>query len=138
MPRFHRELLCAFAVAAAFMALSARQVRDEYLLDRHAQTTEAVVISKRSGHGWIEYRYTAAGHTHEGSAPALATGKPIDEVRVGDRFEIRFDPTHPDVSGTEQGRQALSSSAPMVLLALLVLFLGVVIREVVRRRAPPP
>ena len=111
-----RELLVVLGISGALLALSARQVRSEFLLSRHAQEVQATVVSKQS-HAWVGYTYVVNGATYEGSAPAPV---PIDHVNLGDRFPIVFDPTHPDVSGTAQMRDGVASTVPFILLATVV------------------
>jgi len=116
MSRLRRELLVVLVIAAGLLALSARQVRSELLLSRHAQEGRATVVSKQS-HAWVGYTYVVNSVTYEGSAPAPAA---VDHVNLGDKFPIVFDPTHPDVSGTAETREVVLSTVPFLLLATIV------------------
>jgi len=118
---FNRNVAIGCLAGGLAIALSARQVYHEYLLSRHAQETQATVISKNSGHGWIEYSYVVAGATYEGSTPAISTGKPFEKVSVGDKLAVQFDPTNPGVSGTPETREAIESTVPFMFFGFAVL-----------------
>jgi hypothetical protein len=97
----------------------------EYLLTRQSQEIEATVVSKYSGHGWVEYQYVVNGHTYDGKTPATSTGRDFDDVSLGDKVIVHFDPTHPGVSGTAETHNAVTSTAPFLLAALVLLTIGV-------------
>jgi hypothetical protein len=119
-----RDLLGVLVIAVVLGCIGGPQAYHEYLLSRHSQSTEATVVSKYSGHGWIEYQYAVGGHTYEGRTPADSTGRAFDQVKIGDNLVIRFDPTNPTVSGTPETRDAVVSTAPW--LGAVVFGLGVV------------
>ena len=133
MSPLRRELAVVFGVFAAMLALSARQIRSEVLLSRHAQETQATVVSKQS-HAWVGYTYIVAGITYEGSTPSTATGKSIDKVELGDKFTVKFDPSNPDVSGTTETREAIVSTVPFLVLVLVVAVGIVFVRNAVRQQ----
>jgi Protein of unknown function (DUF3592) len=129
-----RDLLILFIGAVVVLALGMRQIYAEYLLSRHSQPVEATVISKSSGHGWIEYSYVVAGHTYEGSTPAISVGRPFEKVSVGDRLTVRFDPTSPGVSGTPETQEAVTATLPFVLFGFAGLTAVVLLRNAFRKR----
>lgn len=116
-----RELLILLAGAVAVLLIVAPQVYHEYLLAQHSQEIVATVVSKDSGHGWVEYKYVVDGKVYEGSTPATSTGREFNEVHVGDKVSVQFDPTNPGVSGTAETRSAISSTGPLVLFAVVLL-----------------
>jgi Protein of unknown function (DUF3592) len=116
---WQKDVLVVAGIALSLVLVSARQIRDEYFLSARAQPTEATVISKTSGHGWIEYEYFFNGRRYEGRTPADATGRPFDKVGRGDKLVVNFDPLHPGVSGTAGTREALTSTAPFLVLLLI-------------------
>jgi hypothetical protein len=116
-----RRDLTLIAVSVVVIAgLSVRQTYHEYRLSRHSQRTEANVVSRQGGHGWIEYEYTVDGHTYTGSTPATATGKGFDEVRIGDKLSVFFDPTDPGVSGTAETRDIPRDTIPWLAAILII------------------
>ena|SRR6516225_5309938 len=115
-----RDLLTISVVAVLLIAVSAPQFYDEYSLSRHAQEIEATVVSKHSGHGWIEYSYVVQGRTYEGRTPSESAGKPFDKVSIGDKLTVRFDPTHPGVSGTPETRDVMESTSRFLLAGFAV------------------
>jgi hypothetical protein len=133
MSPLRRELLVLAFVALSLLALAVRQFRAEYLLSNRAQPVEATVISKHSGHGWIEYSYVVAGHTYEGSTPATSTGRSFERVSVGDKLTVQFDPANPGVSGTPETREATTSTVPFFFFAI-AMFTGIVfLRNALRK-----
>ena len=119
-PLLRRDLLIVFGAVVVLCAIGARQAYDEYRLSRHSQSTEATVTSKRGGHGWIEYEYTVQGRAYTGTTPATATGKGFDEVVIGDKLRISFDPTDPKVSGTTETRSVVRETAPFIIAVLII------------------
>jgi hypothetical protein len=116
-----RDLLILLAGVVAVLLIGAPQVYHEYLLAQHSQEVVATVVSKNSGHGWVEYEYVVDGKAYGGSIPATSTGRGFDEVHVGDKVTVQFDPTNPAVSGTAETRSAISSTGPLALFAVVLL-----------------
>ena len=134
MSQLRRELLVVLLLAGALMAVCAPQVRKEYLLSRHSQPVEAIVVGE-GGHASVVYKYVIDGHTYEGSTPRpSSSGGCTDSHRlsVGDTFQVNFDPTNPSVSGTPESREALMSTVPFVLLILAGGGLVVFLRDLAR------
>jgi hypothetical protein len=132
-PSLKRDILLAFATFLVLAGLGFHQVRDEYLLLKHSRKTVATVVSKYSGHGWIEFQYEVAGHIYQGKTPAVSLGKGFDQVAIGDRFVVRFDPTHPDVSGTAETKDAIISTIWFVFGIASVVTAIIFIRHLMRK-----
>ena len=132
-PPWQRDLFGVLVIVMLLGLIGGRQVRDEYLLSQHAQPTIATVVSKSSGHGWIEYEYVVDGVTYSGNTPADATGKPFDKVVVGDTLVVNFDPTHPAVSGTTETRGAVRSTVPFLAMVFVGALVVVGIRQLKRK-----
>jgi len=133
-PSWQKDLLGVLTLVIVLCLVSGLQLRDEYLLSRHAQSTVATVISKKSGHAWIEYEYVVAGIKYVGRTPSTTTGKPFDKVVIGDNLVVHFDPTHPSVSGTPETRDAITSTIPFLALLLLGALGAIGIRHLQRQR----
>jgi hypothetical protein len=130
MSQFRRELFVVLGISAALFGLSARQIRNEFLLSRHAQGIQATIVSKQS-HAWVGYTYVVDGVTYAGNAPAPA---PINRIDLGERFSILFDPTNPNVSGNAETHEVVLSTVLFLALATIVAVCIVFVRNAVRRR----
>lgn len=132
-PSWQKEVLGVMAWFLLIALLGWRQLRDEYLLSLNARTTIATVISKKSGHGYIEYEYLVDGKRYEGRTPYATTGKPFEQVEIGDKLDVLFSPTHPSASGTAESKEAVTSSMAFIVSVILVASFWVLARHRARQ-----